>query len=262
MSREQLTSNITYYVRGDGSDANDGLEDTALGAFLTIQHAVDVAMTWDRNGYDITIQVRDGTFDECVSVKGPVVGIGKLSILGNSTTPNNVLIDAPSGAGAIVVDNCDLYVKYMKIQAVNGAPGDNYGAQAKNKAFLSLDKVSFGACLTAHVQASNYGRVSISGNGYTISGSAWNHYWCVNHGTIENNGGTITLSGTPAFYTAFINVTTLSSMTFWSTPTWSGSATGKRYDANKNSVLNTNGQATTWLPGNSAGSTATGGQYC
>jgi HK97 family phage major capsid protein len=43
--------------------------------------------------------------------------------------------------------------------------------------------------------------------------------------------------------------------------TFSGSATGTRYLANGNAVVFTNGGGASYLPGNAAGSTATGGQY-
>jgi hypothetical protein len=40
-----------------------------------------------------------------------------------------------------------------------------------------------------------------------------------------------------------------------------GTATGQRYSITGNSIINTNGAATTYLPGGTAGATATGGQY-
>jgi hypothetical protein len=43
--------------------------------------------------------------------------------------------------------------------------------------------------------------------------------------------------------------------------TFSGAATGARYFANMNSIIQTNGGGANFFPGDSAGSTATGGQY-
>ena len=43
--------------------------------------------------------------------------------------------------------------------------------------------------------------------------------------------------------------------------TFSGSATGQRYNASQNSVINTYGGGASYFPGNAAGATATGGQY-
>jgi hypothetical protein len=43
--------------------------------------------------------------------------------------------------------------------------------------------------------------------------------------------------------------------------TFSGAATGVRYDSQSNSVIFTGGGGPTALPGDAAGTTATGGQY-
>jgi hypothetical protein len=43
--------------------------------------------------------------------------------------------------------------------------------------------------------------------------------------------------------------------------TYSGAATGSRYGAALNGVIQTNGGGATYFPGNSAGSTSVGGQY-
>ncbi|MEQ8282904.1 MAG: DUF2793 domain-containing protein [Parvibaculum sp.] len=61
--REPLTASRTYCVRTDGDDANDGLVNDAGGAFLTIQHALDVIYgTLDLAGFNVTIQLAAATY--------------------------------------------------------------------------------------------------------------------------------------------------------------------------------------------------------
>lgn len=78
-------------------------------------------------------------------------------------------------------------------------------------------------------------------------------------GAIIANVLTVTLSGTPAIGT-YATCTGISFIDHRSI-TFSGSATGTRYNAQSNSVINTGGGGASYLPGNSAGSTATGAQY-
>src|SRR3989442_1721230 len=87
--RELLTAARTYYVRTDGSDSNTGLSNTAGGAFLTIQKAIDVATTADLNGFTVTLKLGDGTYTSPLSLK-PFVGAGEIVIEGNTATPGNV----------------------------------------------------------------------------------------------------------------------------------------------------------------------------
>jgi hypothetical protein len=94
----RATANTTFYVRTDGSDSNDGLTDTAGGAFLTIQKAADVIYGINWNQYKPTIQVADGTYNvgNKVSFRYPHNtgwgANGNYTIQGNNTTPSNVVI--------------------------------------------------------------------------------------------------------------------------------------------------------------------------
>ena len=72
-------------------------------------------------------------------------------------------------------------------------------------------------------------------------------------------GWTVSLTGTPAFF-RFANAQTLGVIEA-TLATFSGSATGVRYNVVNNAVISTNGGGANFFPGNSAGSSGTGGQY-
>lgn len=98
--RELLTSARTYYVRTDGSDSNNGLTDSAGGAFLTIGKAFTVISTIDKNGYAVTVQCGTGTFAEAVA---PTTGIGEgnVSLQGTLTAQETVTAaTVAAGTGA------------------------------------------------------------------------------------------------------------------------------------------------------------------
>lgn len=90
---------------------------------------------------------------------------------------------------------------------------------------------------------------------YSITGNASYHFLVNNNGTIIVQGMTITLTGTPAF-SYFANAAQLG-MLLINNNTWAGSATGSRYSAALNGAIRCDGAT---LPGDAAGTTATGGQ--
>ena len=73
------------------------------------------------------------------------------------------------------------------------------------------------------------------------------------------SGPTVTLSGAPAFTIAFSYAEGLGAIRATGM-TFSGSATGKRYELSGGSLVQTFGGAS-YLPGDVAGTTATGGQF-
>jgi len=120
--------------------------------------------------------------------------------------------------------------------------------------------INFGACASLyHAAAYNNGAINFNNN-YTISGASPIHWYCEANGIIRAQAITITISGTPAFSAAFAYVTG-TGVVLCAANTFSGSATGTRYSADTNGVISTQGGGATYLPGNSAGATASGGQY-
>lgn len=248
-SRETLTGNRTYYVRTDGNDSNTGLSNSSGAAFLTIAHAVSVTAALDLYTYNVTIQLGNTGTYAGASAGVPFTGSGSVSIQGDTAAPASYIISSALSASG----GAQLGVQGMKFVS-SGA-----GLSAVTGGQISVSgTVHFGACGAWHMYAQSGGRI-YAGVNYTISGGATSHTYADGLGYINHGGGnTITLTGTPAFGTAFaISVGGQSQHN----STFSGSATGARYSATGNGVVNTIGGGASFLPGNSAGSTSTGGQY-
>lgn len=95
---------------------------------------------------------------------------------------------------------------------------------------------------------------------YTISGSAAGHNLANFGGLILGASNTVTLTGTPNFSWAFAIANGCGACSVYAV-IYSGGATGARYAAALNGVLQTFGGGANYFPGNAAGSVATGGQY-
>lgn len=256
-TREMLTTNRTYYVRTDGSNANNGLANTAGGAFLTLQKAMDViAAKIDTAGFDVTVQIADGSYAGQVSVK-PWVGGGLLTFRGNLTTPDNVVL---THAGHLfnVVNGAlpgRFKVEGVKLTTTSGG----YAFHLLSGCYAVIGKVNFGTCAIGVIAYG--GATAEMSTGYTVSGSGTAHLYS-GGGIITNAGNviTVTLTGTPAFSGAFA-MSLNGGFLYAGGNTYSGAATGKRYDASANGIINVAGGGANFFPGNVAGTAGTGGQY-
>lgn len=250
--REVLTADRTYYVRTDGSDSNNGLANTSGGAFLTWQKAWDTILTLDLNGFNVTVQAGDGTYTGTLSIQSPQIG-GLVTFQGNSGTPANVVLSTSSAAINV---NCPCPLITFKDFKITTSGGDCLDVQGG--ASVAISGLNFGTCADGQIRVIGPGFLTIAGN-YTITGGGTAHWLTQLNGAINGNTKTITLTGTPAF-SWFARCETAGLINFYQ-PTFSGSATGSRYAVTQNSVINVYGGSTSLFPGNSAGSTSTGGQY-
>lgn len=253
-NREVLTAARTYYVRTDGSDSNNGLANTAGGAFLTIQKAVDTITTLDINGQTTTIQIADGTYTGAVTLKN-VEGNsipGNLVIQGNNGTPANVHINVTGNAFISINVGCTWDIKDMKITATSFS-------MLAQRAFLRFSNINFAAS-GIHILGTFGGDIQAIGN-YAVSGNATNHLYADATATVNTSNVTVTFSNSPVFTTFATSsvggIISSINMAF----TNGGTVTGKRYDVASNGVILTNGGGANFYPGNVAGTTATGGQY-
>ena len=132
------------------SKNNPGTINTAAGAFLTLQAAIDfVHQTLDLNDRTVTIQVADGTYTGAVSVSGPFTGAGLVVVQGNSGTPANVLISVTSANAFTLQYGARLRVTDMKITVATGGTA----FIVTKGAALEYGNIEFGADRSHTVEA-------------------------------------------------------------------------------------------------------------
>jgi len=181
-AREVLTANRTYYVRTDGSDSHDGLANTSAGAFLTLQAAIDVVTRLDLNGYNVTIQVADGTYAAGVVVAGPFTGGGMVTVQGNASTPANVVISCTSQNCFQADDGAVVAVKDMQLATATAGSC----LRASRGGRIGFQNIRFGASTNSHVLALQGGVIDATGN-YAIIGGAASHLHAFHGGVITTS---------------------------------------------------------------------------
>lgn len=259
--RQTLTTNRTYYVRTDGSDSNNGLANTSGGAFLTLQKAWDVASTLDLSTYNLTISVADdggSPYTAGINFNKMPLGGAAINITGNATTPDSCEIAA---SGDVFAVNMPITTP-LTISGfyVSSSTGNGVRQVAVGQLFLGAMKYGSVHSSGAHIRGEVPGSKIRCLSNYEISGGGGRHVFVTEEGFIRMTGLTVTLTGTPAFVTNFASASQNSYLQI-SGNTYSGSATGARYSSVSAATIDTAGGGATYLPGDSAGSTATGGQY-
>jgi hypothetical protein len=257
-NREVLAGPRTYYVRTDGSDSNTGLANTAGGAFLTPQKAIDVVSgTLDMGTYQVTIQIGNGTYTLSTFIEcKPYIGSTVPRILGSTATPSNVVFTR-STTGVVFYSATNNPWRLSGVTIGNTGAGSSDGIRMFG-GILFGESLRFTA-VTRYMINVDTGGIFSAETAITIAGNAAAFIVAGISGTVTMGGATVTMSGTPAF--SSWTVLSSSGGVVFAGNTWSGAATGTRYLANLNGVINVNAGGANWIPGNAAGSTATGGQY-
>lgn len=205
--REVLTANRTYFVSTTGNDSNSGL--TALLPFLTPNKAMSVISgTLDLAGFTVTIQFADGTYADKSFIAQPYVGAGTVALVGNVTTPANVNFTISSAVNGIfnfsfVGGNWTIHG--FKLSSSLGAGNGNGLYVAGNLGLVTFGNMNFGALAGGFHITAIYGGHIENDAAYTISGGAAYHLYSADNSILHTTASaTITITGTPAFSTAFM----------------------------------------------------------
>ncbi|PTW57645.1 uncharacterized protein DUF2793 [Breoghania corrubedonensis] len=254
--REALSAARTYHVNGTaGDDANDGL--SAATAFATIQRAVNAVAAIDMAGQTAFISVAAGTYAESVVLKD-LVG-GPCVIVGDETTPGNVLVSPAAGIafGANGI-NGTWSLRGVKIEGA----GISRSIHA-NSGVIGFRNMDFGAIGAVanyyHIFAEGHALVEAQGD-YTISGGAGAHWRTGDSGILKVQGKTVTFTGTPEFTNYFTIASGQSYQTIYSI-IFINSAIGIRYRVDGKGFIFVNGAGGMYLPGDSVGSQVQDGYY-
>jgi len=248
-----ILANVSYFVRTDGSDQNDGLANNSGRAFLTIQHAIDIASAiLNIYQYQITIYVADGDYNgfEC-----------------KSSVSKTISINSINEAGARIVS---VFTYCIKASDIVGTLYRISGFYLSN----NIGTTAYGLLITGSIIEVNHLRMEyfnygiwtekvavlrLLGRIHFNTGSYVQGIKNVDASIIDARGSEFTFNGNPNWISTFISMQNLS--LFMKDGACIGAATGKRYTVSVNSVINVNGAGINYFPGTVAGTTATGGEY-
>lgn len=256
---------VTWFVDNiAGSDANDCLAAGAGNACLNILTVINriYIQTELVGNVQVNIQLAAGQTWNNVAVQSSAlvsspVGTGALLIDGGGGT----FTSATSAAALTVASVRSINLEIQNVTITNSSTGD--GINCISGSLGVFAGVTFGTVGASQVHISGDCFVNFSQN-YSISGGGQTHYFVESGaGEVNVNAITVTLSGTPAYSTAFAQAWVNGSV-YINGATYTGAATGPRYLALNNGSITTNlgaGPGPTLFPGNAAGSTVTGGMY-
>lgn len=253
--RPTVIAPTDFYVSTAGNDANPG---TSGLPWATLQKAWDYLTSIDMNGESVTVHVSNGTYAplNAYSVFTGQPSIDSVVFVGNVSTPAACVIAATNDDCILATNGARFVVRGFRFTATGSGANQGCGIQCLSGASVFFDTVEFGICANAHFVAGTGAFVAATG-GYTISGGAARHIAADQNGIAQiGQGVTVTLSGTPAFSSEFALAARGGIMLFGNAPagvTFTGSATGTRFDVSGGGGIDTAGSGSSYLPGSISG---------
>lgn len=253
-TRVRLSAPQSYFVSSTGSDSNSG---TSGSPWLTQNHAVNFVLTnIDTNLFPVSIFSADSTYTTPIVLEGNFLGGGTVTLIGDLSAPGNCIISTTSANCITISQGAVLHVHGFKLQTTTS--GDGIEVLEGGQVYID-GAMNYGTIVGHQLNAHDPGSfISISAPD-TISGGAATHWNIAGGGKILAPNITTTLTGTPAFSTAFTQVSDGN----LEAPgdTFTGSATGVRFIVEENGVIQPGTSSLTYFPGSVAGIQQSGGVY-
>jgi hypothetical protein len=260
------TANLSIFVNGAiGNDANDGVSNVSGHALATIGAGVKLAFSYAPSQFTITVVVEPGTYNEAVvtpAYAGPnliIDGLVASNVVVNSGTNHCFNVSGPN----------TVLIKNLTIQN-NGAVNLNGFLAGSGASLSTLNTVS--NTIGGAVFFGIAGGTVFPGT-HTFSGSCQSLFQGVIDG-ICYFGGTFSSVGSPATFTISTSISvslgsaTANGGTIWynaliGPPTFVNPTfvNGPKFLAVANGTIEMSGLGINFFPGNSAGTSSSGGQY-
>lgn len=277
-----LTQSKDIYVNSStGSDELDeGRGESGETPFRTVQAAINyAAVTYNLGAHNLFIVIADGTCAGDVRLVRYTSTTGRMVLQGNSANTGAVAVEgciyADMNVGTWLLNRITIR---NKDKAVSIGSNNFYGLVVKRGASVTLNQCAIdvsGAASEGRSKEPLYvagGQVEIrSGDpeipGLTIFSEGEEAPARLLHAEdggsiamlsdiavdVPEVGTSLFLAGGARFYRARVFTGHI--------PAFSGTTTGKRYDVRENSIASTLGGGPDFIPGDSEGTTASGGQY-
>lgn len=250
------------YVSTTGNDSNNCL--TAGAPCLTIQHAANLAMSYDLGGAPITINLAAGTYTQGAYISGTLPGNARgsgsapmVQIVGAGSTVTTINTSSNCAAGDPFHISNGAIVGIGSVKLTTTCSGqNNMTILAGAIGYLVDNDVNFGTAPSngaqIYVLKAKFDANFNGSKSFTVSGGANNMFQGTSQAQIVTGVGvTNTLVGNPAF-SIFLSLFDNSLYIEGGNSTWAGTATGTRYSIALNSTMDRE-QSTQLLPGSTPG---------
>lgn len=251
-----------------GSDSNDGLTNSASGAFLTIQKAVDVAAALDSSIYDITLQLATGWFllDQAIELKSGV-GAGKIIIAGaqpsstKGTSNSTVCLSSGRPSGTYVFSAIVVSTRYEldSLRLTTNSTGNaTSGLLSQANSYIIVKNMDLSAnsgTFFVFYRPRNSGIIRVEEEMYFSGNVSW-YTLTQNAGVLDHAFTNAYLFDNPTFnYFVYcvaggVVLGNPSASNFFGSFTGDGTGSGLRYFVSTCGVLYTDGVGSqSWYPG-------------
>lgn len=251
------TAAVTLYVDSTSGNDTSGTGSNASPFRTNAKALLYAASRYSFGGYGLSVQnLTPGTYD----LPGAITGVPNVSIVGNPSAPASYLWQGSgTGQAQVTVKGSNVTLSGGTLYNTNGAI-NTIGAVSGG--VLSLGNVILGGAgvmSATHVLAGGGGSVSITAP-ISVTQSAAS--------ILDAEGGNITsfsiitVPSGGVFSTAVVVASGAGGQVAFGTgASWSGTTTGPRFSVALNAVINTFARGVNWIPGSTAGTQASGGQY-
>lgn len=260
--RVRLTASLTLYI--DSVNGNDNNTGAAGSPFKTIGRGIYyIRYQVDQGGQQVTLQLSPGTYDP-VGVNAPNNGL--IVINGDRLAPRNYLIKNTNGVAVAMYAGSQIWLQGVSIEAAGATSGDYIGTGtgliAASGSIIWIMDVAFGACTHFHMWAAQAGVIGMPSGGlsYTIYAGGLGHMMASAGGITSNVGANVTLQNNPAWSIAGVYCVASGTNQIYNS-VYTGTATGKRYQASSVSAILSNNAGINFFPGNVAGTIDNNGVY-